>query len=153
VGAAEHAAELCSAAIRIVADSRALRGRMLRVSLPRDPTCGSIARRSLEDFLRGYPDDLVTDAKTVASELINNAYRHGQGAIELKVERDPRYVRVDVADQGPIGSARVWRSRGRYGLGLVDALSMRWGAYAGSTHVWAELTTDQDEPARAIAMR
>jgi hypothetical protein len=74
-----------------------------------------------------------------ASELINNAYRHDEGTIELIVKRYERYVRIEVGDEGPAGAARVRRCEGRRGLEIVEALSLRWGAYAGSTHVRAEL--------------
>jgi len=136
---AERAAVLQNEAARIRAHSRVLRGVVLRVTLDRDPASGRFARGLLEEYLDGCPVEVVCDAKMVASELINNAYRHGEGEIELKVERDARCVRIDVADEGPTGAVRVQRARGRRGLEIVDALSLRWGAYAGSTHVWAEL--------------
>lgn len=139
VSAVEGAAESCSAAARIHAHSRALRGAVLRVRLPRAPSCGASARRFLEGYLDGCPDAVVSDAKTVATELVNNAYRHGGGVIELKVERHDRHIRIDVADEGPTGAERVQRSEGSRGLEIVEALSLCWGAYAGSTHVWAEL--------------
>ena len=117
-------------------------GATLHVTIPRVPTCGAIARRQLEAYLDGCPDELLFDARSVASELINNAYRHGEGTIELMVKRYARCVRIEVGDEGPTGAVRVKRGEGRRGLEIVEALSLRWGAYAGSTHVWAELPID-----------
>lgn len=140
----ERAAELQKAAVRIRAHSLACRGATLHVTIPRAPACGAIARRQLEAYLDGCPDELLFDARSVASELINNAYRHGEGTIELMVKRDERYVRIEVGDEGPTGAVRVRRSKGRRGLEIVEALALRWGAYAGSTHVWAELPIDPE---------
>lgn len=135
----DRALELQSAAAGIRARSLAQRGAALRVAIPRDTTCGAVARRQLEAYLSAWPGGVVFDAKTVASELVNNAYRHGEGTIQLTVRRHDRYVRIDVGDEGPSGAARVQRGKGRRGLEIVDGLSARWGADAGSTHVWAEL--------------
>lgn len=135
----ERAGELHRAAVRVRARSFAQRGAALRVAVPRDTICGAVARRQLEAYLSAWPAEAVFDAKTVASELVNNAYRHGEGAIQLTVRRHERYVRIEVGDEGPTGAARVQRGKGRRGLEIVDGLSARWGAYAGSTHVWAEL--------------
>jgi anti-sigma regulatory factor (Ser/Thr protein kinase) len=117
---------------------------VLRVAIPRDATCGAVARRQLEGYLDGFPGEVVSDAKSVASELVNNAYRHGEGAIQLAIQRHEHRVRIEVGDEGPTGAARVQRGKGRRGLEIVEGLSAQWGAYAGSTHVWAEL----DLPAR-----
>lgn len=145
----QRVAELRGAAARIRARSRAVRRTVLRVNLPRDPGCGAVGRRELEVYLDGLPDGVVSDAKTIASELINNAYRHGEGTIELRVRRGPSRIRIDVGDEGPTGAVRVRRSKGRRGLEIVDSLSLRWGAYAGSTHVWAELPITRSHPRAA----
>ena len=83
------------------------------MTVPRVPNCGAIARRRLEAYLDGYPDKIVSDAKTVTSELINNAYRHGEGVIALTVKREKRYVRIEVGDESPTAAVRVKRARGR----------------------------------------
>ena len=140
----ERAAELQKAAAGVRARSLGRRGATLHVTVPRVPACGAIARRQLEAYLDGCPDELVSDARSVASELINNAYRHGEGTIELMAKRYERYVRIEVGDEGPTGAVRVKRGKGRRGLEIAQALSLRWGAYAGSTHVWAELPIDPE---------
>jgi Histidine kinase-like ATPase domain len=147
----ERAAELRKAAASIRARSLACRCATLRATVPRAPTCGAIARRQLEAYLEGCPDELVLDGKRVASELINNAYRHGEGTIELMVKRYERYVRIEVGDEGPTGAVRVRPGEGRRGLEIVEALSLRWGAYAGSTHVWAKLPIDPEGGRRDIS--
>jgi hypothetical protein len=140
----ERAAELQKAAARIRAHSLGRRGATLHVTIPRVPACGAIARRQLEAYLDSCPQGLVSDARSVATELINNAYRHGEGTIELTVKRYERYVRIEVGDEGPTGAVRVKRGKGRRGLEIVEALSLRWGAFAGSTHVWAEPLIDPE---------
>jgi hypothetical protein len=150
----QRAAELHGAAAATRAQSRALRSEVLRATLPREVSCSAKARRLIEEYLRGHPDELVSGAKSVASELVNNAYRHGEGAIELKVEARARYIHIEVGDEGPEGAVRVKCSKGRHGLEIVDGLSLAWGAYAGSTHVWADLPIDPerpDQPAKGAA--
>jgi anti-sigma regulatory factor (Ser/Thr protein kinase) len=74
-----------------------------------------------------FTDEPLFDARSVASELINNAYRHGEGMIEPIVKRFKRYMRIEVGDEGPTarcggheakGDAvvdRVLADRGRVG--------------------------------------
>jgi hypothetical protein len=38
---------------------------------------------------------------------------------------------------------------GGHGLMLVEALSSRWGIYAGTTQVWFELDTRRTDPERS----
>ena len=82
-------------------------------------------------------------AKLVASELINNAVLHGDGAIELRVDLDEHRLQIEVIDEGQ-GFEHVVREipfedvSGR-GLSIVEAVSSRWGIHEGTTHVWAEL--------------
>lgn len=114
------------------------------VLLPRDPTCGSLSRRVLEEAAGGQLRPLaLADAKTVLAELVNNAYLHGAGEIELRIALLEDRIRIDVLDEGTGAPIRV-RDRvvpgfGGYGLRLVDSLAMRWGAGASSSHVWAEV--------------
>lgn len=116
------------------------------VRLPRDPSCGSVARRALEDHACGRLRPLaLSDAKTVLAELVNNAYLHGTGEIELRIAFLPDRIRIDVIDEGTdapiVVRDRLVPGFGGYGLRLVDSLALRWGAGATSSHVWAEVPT------------
>ncbi|MBV9002106.1 MAG: ATP-binding protein [Solirubrobacterales bacterium] len=110
---------------------------VIRGLLPRTRGCGSVARGLLTEQLSDRVDALtLEDARLVVSELANNAYLHGQGVIELTVEIFSDRLRVELSDEGANAQLRV---RDGHGLQIVEALVSAWGAYAGTTHVWAEL--------------
>jgi anti-sigma regulatory factor (Ser/Thr protein kinase) len=129
------------------------------LELPRHPRCGARARRWLEQQIGHSADEsTLDDLKLVATELVDNAYLHGRGRIVLKLLRTTDAFRVEVIDQGeaavieireaaaeqaaeqPAGPACAERlEEGGRGLMLVDAISSAWGAYEGTTHVWAEV--------------
>jgi anti-sigma regulatory factor (Ser/Thr protein kinase) len=119
--------------------------REARLKLPPKPNSPGIARQFVDHYLRrrGLPDDAVETALLVSSELVTNAYRHGEGAIELRVSlRDDR-VRIEVIDKGH-GEAPAVREQegdhtGGWGLRIVDQLAVQWGVFEGTTHVWADL--------------
>jgi anti-sigma regulatory factor (Ser/Thr protein kinase) len=116
---------------------------VIETTLPRIPSCGTLARRLVSQTLAPTLDAAALgDIEVVARELVENAYLHGHGRIDLRVEMHEARVRVEVTDEGD-GASEVLRQReqGDYGLGLtvVDELAAAWGAYHGSTHVWAEI--------------
>jgi anti-sigma regulatory factor (Ser/Thr protein kinase) len=116
---------------------------IIDTTLPRIPSCGTLARRLVCRSLAPALDAAALgDIEVVVSELAENAYLHGRGRIELRVAMDDGRVRIEVSDEGN-GASEVLkqRSQGPYGLGLtvVDELSTAWGAYHGSTHVWADI--------------
>jgi anti-sigma regulatory factor (Ser/Thr protein kinase) len=121
--------------------------RRLERTLPREPSCGAVARRWIEqnlgDQLSPQP---LRDLKLIVSELVTNAYLHGKGQIRLILEAAQSSVRVEVVDQGEgvaIAIRREGLGEGGQGLQLVDAISTRWGAFEGTTHVWAEMSLDE----------
>lgn len=115
-----------------------------QIELPRGPAAGSHARRILREDLSGaMSDEALDDALMVVSELVNNAVVHGSGAVVLKTRLCAEGLRVEVIDEGT-GNAAAIRDQGEgdgggWGLRVVDALSTRWGAHEGTTHVWADL--------------
>jgi anti-sigma regulatory factor (Ser/Thr protein kinase) len=117
------------------------------VRLPRSRQCAAIARRLVEEHLGGNsPQDRLDDVKLVVSELVDNAYLHGRGQLRLVLRPTGRFVRIEVIDEGR-GAAIKIRERaadeaGGFGLKLVEQLSSAWGAYEGTTHVWAEVPLD-----------
>jgi anti-sigma regulatory factor (Ser/Thr protein kinase) len=79
------------------------------------------------------------------SELVTNAIVHGTGHVTLKAGLHGDALRIEVVDQGT-GNAPSIREQaeddtGGWGLRIVDAVALRWGAFEGTTHVWAELPT------------
>ncbi len=116
----------------------------LQVKLPRDPSCAAITRRLLEQRFRAQlSDDVLSDVKTIASELVNNAYIHGVGSIELRAEVIDHRLRIAVIDEGDAAAVQPREPRfdggGGHGLQIVGQLSGSWGVQHGTTHVWAEL--------------
>lgn len=113
------------------------------IELPRDPTCAVRARRWLEAAAGSHvPSEALDDAKLVATELVENALIHGAGKIWLRLDIAGDRLRLEVTDEGQ-GAAIKIREQGPelggWGLVLVDRLATRWGAFEGTTHVWAEL--------------
>jgi anti-sigma regulatory factor (Ser/Thr protein kinase) len=124
----------------------------IRATLPRDPSCGSFARHLLQDRLADRLEPTVLgDAQTVLAELVNNAYLHGTGTIELQLQLLSGRLRIEVIDQGQ-GAAVQVRERGAegggHGLRVVQSLSTAWGVFEGTTHVWAELETAREDPSQ-----
>jgi anti-sigma regulatory factor (Ser/Thr protein kinase) len=117
----------------------------VEAELPRQPTCGAVARRIVEGQYGARLDSgTLDDLKLVVSELATNAYVHGVGRIRLKLDANEDRVRVAVMDEGEGAAIKIRQvgASGGNGLRLVDHLCSRWGAYEGSTHVWAELALD-----------
>lgn len=116
---------------------------LINARLPRGPRCASAARRLLSEHLGPQVDaSALADTKLVVSELVNNAYLHGQGQIQLRVFELQDRLRVEVIDGGHGQTIEINRQptdRGGRGLKIVEALSLAWGAFEGTTHVWAEI--------------
>jgi hypothetical protein len=136
-----RAEDLCHAAALAQARTRELRGELLRVPLPREPSCGAHARGLLQTHLAHHHAAALQDAKTVLSELVNNAFIHGQGAIQLRLSHRQNRLRIEVIDEGAGAEICITDSglHGGNGLRIVDQLARRWGAREGATHVWADL--------------
>jgi anti-sigma regulatory factor (Ser/Thr protein kinase) len=103
------------------------------------------ARRFVQQLLqmRRLPEQSVENALLVSTELVSNAYRHGEGAIELRVNLRGNRVRIEVVDEGHEQAPTVREEgadeTGGWGLQIVDQLALRWGVFDGTTHVWADL--------------
>jgi anti-sigma regulatory factor (Ser/Thr protein kinase) len=117
-----------------------------RLQLPRDPRSAGEARRFVERLLRegDVPEDTRELAMLVSSELVTNAYKHGEGQIELRVNVLQDRLRIEVIDQGRRQAPAVREQSadqiGGWGLQIVDQLALQWGVFEGTTHVWADLT-------------
>lgn len=93
--------------------------------------------------------DLADIAELIASELVTNALRYGQGDLQLLLDLVQGAVTLTVADQTPFAPLHAVHAspdaeHGR-GLALVEALAARWGSRpvdgtpAHGTAVWAEI--------------
>ena len=65
----------------------------------------------------------------MVSELVSNAFRHGDGRIELTVESSPDGMWASVRDEGggTIATPDPRPARGGWGLYFVERLSDAWG--------------------------
>lgn len=105
----------------------------------------SDARAALRRAHPELPPELMQTVVLLASELISNAVKHAEAdPITLRFEVVPRYVRVEVLDQGPGFALELpepdLTGLGGWGLHLVDELSSRWGVVDGQgTRVWFEI--------------
>lgn len=115
------------------------------LKLPRDPGAAVEARRFVERLLqrRRIAEQSLENALLVSSELVSNAYRHGEGDIELRVNLFDDRVRIEVIDEGKDQAPAVREQgadeTGGWGLQIVDQLALQWGVFEGTTHVWADL--------------
>lgn len=104
------------------------------------------ARRMVVAALRrkGYGDTLVQDAALVLTEMATNAVLHAGSSFSISVNSEDSMLRIAVADRDPLtvisASQKLIPRQGR-GLGLIDAVSARWGTtvLAEGKIVWAEL--------------
>ena len=113
------------------------------------------ARRWTGEVLADLTEDEVADVKLVVSELVTNAYEHGQHPLHLRLRRSRDLVRVEVTDLSPQvptvgGSSRVTRG---CGMVLVERLSRQWGAvrHAVGKTVWAVLSRQSRLPNAALS--
>lgn len=114
------------------------------VVLPRTRACAPSARRYVRDAVGARMSPLALERTMLAvSELVSNAWKHGEGTIALKAGYRPDGLRIEVIDEGqgavPEIRAAAGDSSGGWGLRIVDEVALRWGCFEGTTHVWADL--------------
>jgi anti-sigma regulatory factor (Ser/Thr protein kinase) len=138
----------------VISDPRTER-EILRRVLPRHASCGSIARGLLEAHLVHLREDDLDDAKTIASELVNNAFLHGEGPIVLRVSGGDSTLLIEVADRGAnrVDVPVRPRASGGRGLAVVAGLAHRWDVGGPPTKIWAELLLSLPAGARCAPSR
>lgn len=97
-------------------------------SLPWDDTASAVARAHVADSLTDF--SRLDDALLITSELVTNAYLHGDEPITIALMREPDHVVIDVeqgidASRPALITAEVTATSGR-GLALVDAIADSW---------------------------
>ena len=111
------------------------------LELPRTADGPGIARLIVAAHGRSLSSDRLRSAKVMVSELVSNAYRHGEGRIELIVESGPDGVRAEVHDEGlgTIATPEPRPERGGWGLTFVDRLADSWGVDDNASRVWFQV--------------
>ncbi|KZB81730.1 ATP-binding protein [Amycolatopsis regifaucium] len=117
---------------------------VVSLSLPVDVTAPAVARQAVRATLAslGFDDLAADDVLLATSELVTNAFEHGEKPDKLEVEYSDDRLTLRVFDSGSgrpklkEPSPMAARSRG---LQLVHALSEDWGheLYPGGKYVWA----------------
>jgi anti-sigma regulatory factor (Ser/Thr protein kinase) len=115
-------------------------------TLPRASASVAVARRIVEGHTPRLTDARREDAGLMASELVTNALRHGQGTVTLRIVDDGDALTVEVCDEGhgTVAIADDAGGSGGWGLRIVEQLADGWGATMGSTRVWFRLRHDRD---------
>ncbi|MEU4769453.1 ATP-binding protein [Actinosynnema sp. NPDC023794] len=113
-------------------------------------------RQWTSDVLADLAEDEIADAKLVVSELVTNAYEHGQHPLHLRLRRSRDLIRIEVTDLSPqvpvVGDSSVRATRGR-GMLLVDRICRQWGAvrHAVGKTVWAVLAHHSRRPSTVLS--
>jgi anti-sigma regulatory factor (Ser/Thr protein kinase) len=108
------------------------------LELPRTADSAGIARLIVTAHGSSLSSDRLKSANVIVSELVSNAYRHGEGRIELTVESGPDGVRAEVRDEGlgTIATPDPRPERGGWGLTFVARLADAWGVDEHDSRVW-----------------
>ncbi|RKE19998.1 ATP-binding protein [Streptomyces sp. TLI_171] len=109
--------------------------------LPCGPEAAAPARKLVESAFEAWSGGRLVDAgKLLVTELVANAAKHtGCRRIGIAVRRRPAAFWVGVRDSSgelPALMAPAHEAESGYGLGLVAALSQRWGVTCESRGKW-----------------
>lgn len=108
-------------------------------------------RRWASRTLTAVDDAHLGDVLLVVTELVTNAYDHGDGPAEVRMSYTPApcRVRIEVDDScldHPVVATSSRTVPGGRGMLLVDKLTAAWGVLehreSGSKTVWAEVSCD-----------
>jgi anti-sigma regulatory factor (Ser/Thr protein kinase) len=124
-----------------------------RIALPRSPASVGAARRFIQARAAAwsFPEPAGAQLVLIGSELVTNAVLHARTELTLTLEHRDGRVRISVEDRSSApATLRHYRPdalTGR-GLGVVAALSERWGVSAAPDGkvVWAEVAAGGEEP-------
>ena len=130
----------------------------IRHELPASPSAGALARQILDGWLTDLVgDDTANAARLAASELVENAVRHGllqsDDTIELVGIATDEKVRIEVeqptsAQAHLVAPGEREPFEGGFGLRIVEELSSAWGVRAEAPGaVWFEVDRDDREAA------
>jgi anti-sigma regulatory factor (Ser/Thr protein kinase) len=116
----------------------------VREEVPNGPEAPSRARRLLDRFESRIPEEVMSDARLVLSEIVTNSYMHAgnlPGApIAVTVTDSSDRLRLEVLDRSIFDptpeSAEELRSE-KWGLHIVNRLADQWGRITEGG-IWAE---------------
>ena len=123
--------------------------------LAAEPDAAPRARRFVADALADAPEDTVSTAELVVTELVTNAVLHAKAPIVVRVSRTESGARIEVEDGGrdlPIAPPLNPHSMTGRGLALVTATTAGWGVEpvtGGRKTVWAEVSAGPPGPGLA----
>jgi anti-sigma regulatory factor (Ser/Thr protein kinase) len=108
------------------------------LELPRGADSVGLARLIVTAHGSALAGDQLKDANVMVSELVSNAFRHGEGQIELTVESGPDGMWASVHDEGTgmIATPEPRPERGGWGLYFVERLADSWGVADDDSRVW-----------------
>ncbi|GAB2817239.1 ATP-binding protein [Lentzea nigeriaca] len=118
-----------------------------------------MVRRWTAEALADLTIDELCDVLLVATELVTNAYDHGQPPCQIRLRRqyESCSVRIEVDDSSPalpvLGHSRISQTRGR-GLTIVNGVSKVWGVTTrtvGKT-VWADIACESSRSSADITL-
>ncbi|HMK96626.1 MAG TPA: SpoIIE family protein phosphatase, partial [Acidimicrobiales bacterium] len=118
---------------------------LAQLVLGREPDAVPKARRFARANLTEEMDEVASDAELVVSELVTNAFLHGEPPITVSLVSMPERLRVEVEDSGermPVPWQRTGEAMTGRGLSLVRTLCCAWGVERlarGGKLVWAEV--------------
>jgi anti-sigma regulatory factor (Ser/Thr protein kinase) len=100
-----------------------------------------LAARTMRTWSLIEREEQVT---AIVAELVANAVRHAGTALELRLQRRPGSVRVEVRDRAPSLprlTVPAPLDESHRGLFIVDRFATQWGAIpvTGGKVVWAEV--------------
>ncbi|WP_410573843.1 ATP-binding protein [Amycolatopsis sp. cmx-4-61] len=111
-------------------------------------------RRWASRTLTEVDDVHLGDVLMVVTELVTNAYDHGQGPLEVRMDyrRTPCLVHIEVDDScpdHPVVAAPGHTTPGGRGMLIVEKLAVGWGVRdrpgTGGKTVWADVACDGPE--------
>jgi anti-sigma regulatory factor (Ser/Thr protein kinase) len=108
------------------------------LELPRQEGSVGIARMIVTAHGTSLESEQLKNANVMVSELVSNAFRHGDGRIELTVESGPDGLWASVHDEGTgtIATPDPRPARGGWGLYFVSRLADSWGVAENDSRVW-----------------
>ena len=108
------------------------------LELPRRAGSAGIARLIVTAHGDSLDSDQLKNANVMVSELVSNAFKHGEGQIELTVESGPDGIWASVHDEGTgaIATPDPRPERGGWGLYFVERLADQWGVADDDSRVW-----------------
>ena len=106
------------------------------------------ARRFVEDELRpaGAGEDTLCHALLLVTELVTNAARHAQSAVDLTIVGEHGRIRIEARDDSTVipKAPRMDTETRHRGLQLIEDLSEGWGVDVRGDDgkvVWCELAS------------